>query len=100
MRIVCDLDGTLCSIEQSYLMSQPKKDAIESINKYYNAGHVVIIHTGRHWNHLQFTIEQLKDWGVKYHSLVMGKPVGDVYIDDLSYKSVKEFEAGTIYDNR
>ena len=27
------------------------------------------------------TKKQLKKWGVKYHSLMFGKPVFDVYID-------------------
>ena len=28
------------------------------------------------------TKNQLKDWGVKYHSLKLGKPEADIYIDD------------------
>jgi hypothetical protein len=28
------------------------------------------------------TYNQLKKWNVKYHSLIMGKPSGDIYIDD------------------
>ena len=29
-----------------------------------------------------FTRKQLIDWGVKFHDLFLGKPAGDVYIDD------------------
>ena len=32
------------------------------------------------------TREQLKGWGVKFHDLFMGKPSGDVYIDDKGIK--------------
>jgi hypothetical protein len=28
------------------------------------------------------TREQLNGWGVKFHSLFMGKPAGDIYVDD------------------
>ena len=28
------------------------------------------------------TKKQLKEWGVKYHDLFLGKPSGDIYIDD------------------
>jgi intein-encoded DNA endonuclease-like protein len=30
----------------------------------------------------KFTKDQLEKWGVKYHKLIMGKPSGDIYIDD------------------
>ena len=29
-----------------------------------------------------FTHKQLDEWGVKFHGLFLGKPAGDVYIDD------------------
>ena len=29
-----------------------------------------------------FTKKQLEGWGVKYHSLFLGKPAADRYIDD------------------
>ena len=28
------------------------------------------------------TVKQLENWGVKYHELFLGKPAGDVYVDD------------------
>ena len=28
------------------------------------------------------TQQQLKQWGCKYHMLFLGKPAGDVYVDD------------------
>ena len=34
----------------------------------------------------KITMEQLDRWGVKYHSLFLGKPSGDVYIDDKGIK--------------
>jgi hydroxymethylpyrimidine pyrophosphatase-like HAD family hydrolase len=92
MRIVCDIDGTLLytRIDNGIYTVYDKAFAlIESINRHYDNGDEIILHTGRHWNHLQLTIEQLKTAGVKYTTLVMGKPVGDYYIDD---RSVRPYE--------
>ena len=49
-------------------------------------GHTILIHTARgaltgiDWT--KVTLKQLSVWGVKYHSLIMGKPFADYYIDD------------------
>ena len=37
------------------------------------------------------TKKQLKDWGVKYHRLFMGKPTGDYYIDDKAIRDTTFF---------
>ena len=39
-----------------------------------------------------FTAKQLKEWGVKYHRLFLGKPAGDIYIDDKGIKDEDFFE--------
>ena len=36
------------------------------------------------------TKKQLEKWGCKFHELIMGKPEGDVYIDDRGINS-KDF---------
>lgn len=61
---------------------------IERINKAYNAGHTIIIFTGRGWDQYDITVKQLFEAGVKYHNLIMGKPHGK-YIDKDSEKSLK-----------
>ena len=40
-----------------------------------------------------FTNRQLLSWGVKFHGLTLGKPAGDVYIDDKGMKD------GNFYGN-
>ena len=35
-----------------------------------------------HKKYYQLTYDQLIDWGVKFNSLFMGKPSGDLYVDD------------------
>ena len=37
------------------------------------------------------TKEQLKSWGVKYHQLFLGKPGGDIYIDDKGFPADNYF---------
>jgi len=86
MRFVVDIDGVIFdSIVDdggNYRLRDGNTEVIEKINELYADGHEIILHTGRHWNHLWLTQEQLKQYGVDYHTLVMGKPVGDFYIDD------------------
>ncbi len=82
-----DIDGTLCSDTQgNYPEATPCLEVISKLNKLYDAGHTIILHTARgfttgiDWRTL--TEHQLKAWNVKYHRLVMGRPGADVYVDD------------------
>ena len=34
----------------------------------------------------EYTKNQLDKWGVKYHDLFLGKPNGDIYVDDKATK--------------
>jgi hypothetical protein len=38
------------------------------------------------------TLEQLKSWNVKFHELHLGKPSGDIYIDDKGIKDEDFFD--------
>jgi|TARA_R110000824_G_scaffold91669_4_gene222922 hypothetical protein len=95
MTYVFDIDGTVCTNASPYYeKAVPFADRIEKINSLYDSGHMVVCYTargmGRHNNNMLLAIEefyeltarQLKDWGVKYHHLILGKPSGDVYVDD------------------
>ncbi len=81
-----DLDNTLCKTEGTdYKNSTPIQYRINRVNELYKK-HTIIIFTGRgsvsgiNWRAL--TKKQLKEWGVKYHSLIMKKPAYDLFIDD------------------
>lgn len=52
----------------------------------FDDGDEIILWTGRHWNHLEITQLQLWNANVKYTTLIMGKPVGDYYIDDKAVR--------------
>ncbi len=95
MTYVFDLDNTICITDGSkYEQSKPIKDRIELINNLYDNQNSIIIFTARGMGstgnnqveainrYFALTKNQLDTWGVKYHSLVLGKPAGDFYIDD------------------
>ena len=71
------------------LFSKPKADAVAVINELYDAGNTIIIYSARTWVEYEMTVDWLKRYGVKYHQLFMGKPIGDVWIDDRAI-TVKE----------
>ena len=84
MQLIIDLDGTICTEEKMFSrsLSQPILKAVESVNQLFDEGHIIIIYSARLWIEFEMTTHWLKTNGVKYHQLVMGKPQGDVWIDD------------------
>ena len=95
MKKLCfDLDGVICTTKNSdYKKSKPKKKVIELINKLYISNHIMIF-TSRYMGRSKekvslakksgynFTKQQLINWGLKFHKLMMGKPSYDVIVDD------------------
>jgi hydroxymethylpyrimidine pyrophosphatase-like HAD family hydrolase len=92
-----DLDGTLIKSELdergNYKNCRPMRERIKKVNALYERGHLIIIHTGRHWNHLLNTYKQLHKCKIKYHSLVMGKPVADIIVDDKAINDKDFFKS-------
>jgi len=99
MIYVFDIDGTICaSTNSEYEKAIPLQDRIAKVNQIYADGHTVIFLTargmGRSHNSrayaetafYEMTKNQLDTWGVKYHSLFLGKPAADFYIDDKGVK--------------
>ena len=97
---VFDIDGTVCTSvsDGDYLKAKPYKHRIKKINDLFDKGNKIIFQTargmGRHKNNAtkaknefyMITIKQLESWGIKYNKLFMGKPSGDIYIDDKGIK--------------
>ena len=56
------------------------------INTLKKKGNTIIFFTARGFvskiDQFELTQNQLKEWGVKYDKLYMGKPDADYYIDD------------------
>ena len=87
MLIYVDIDGTICDSSNGYENAIPIKKNIDTINKLYDNGNVIVYWTSRgrktgiDWSEL--TKKQLLDWGCLYHELSMNdKPSYDLLIDD------------------
>lgn len=93
MKCVFDIDDTIIFSEidknGNYSMKSWDRFLVKKINELYNKGNEIILWTGRHWNHLLITKNQLKKIGLKYHTLLMGKPVADFYVDDKGMKPIE-----------
>ena len=92
---VVDIDGTICShTDGDYHNATPYKDRIRVLNDLYDKGNRIVYLTARGMGRFKndrnqaynafykITKDQLLSWGVKYTDLFLGKPSGDVYIDD------------------
>lgn len=89
MNFCFDIDNTLLFTEYNdgvYTVKQENKELISMLNLLKLQGHTIILHTGRHWNHIKVTKMQIEEAGISYDSLVMGKPVSDFYIDDRAVR--------------
>lgn len=79
-----DIDGTITddvpNEEPERMVScKPFPDALQTLNKWYDAGHVICFFTSRTEAHRKITETWLQEHGFKYHSLLMGKPRGGNY---------------------
>ena len=105
MTYVFDIDGTICETRGSdYENSSPHLDRIKKINALYEGGHTIIMLTARGMgrtkqNELEayrllydFTHRQLREWGVEFHKLMLGKPAADFYIDDKAISDGEFFD--------
>lgn len=102
---VFDIDNTICLTEDSdYLNSRPIKERIEVINSLHDRGNKIIFYTARgmgrsnnnqniaHAEFYDLTRSQLLDWNLRYHHLLLGKPTGDIYIDDKGIRDIDFFK--------
>ena len=79
-----DIDGTICDDipnEQPELMKSAMlyTDALKTLNKWYDEGHIITFFTSRLEEHRQVTEEWLEKNDFKYHALLMNKPRGGNY---------------------
>ena len=98
--IICfDIDNTICFTNKTkeYQKSKKNKKAIKVVNDLYDNGYYIKLYTSRgmdrfnsdlkkiHKVFYNFTIAQLKKWGVRYHELILGKVSYNLFVDDKSY---------------
>ena len=65
------------------------KREVNRLNKLYKYN-IIILYTGRSWEYYDLTVKQLNKVGIKYHQLLMGKPLG-IYIDYDAKTTLKGF---------
>lgn len=79
-----DIDGTIC---EDIPNEEPERmetcavypGAQETINKWYDEGHVITFFTSRLEKHREVTTIWLNENGFKYHGILMDKPRGGNY---------------------
>lgn len=84
MKIVIDLDGVICEERSTFerSLALPISGAGGALRGLRTNGHKIIIYTARGWSEYEMTRDWLNKWNIPYDQLIMGKPVGDVWIDD------------------
>ena len=98
-----DIDETIAfyPTERKYNLAEPKEENIQKINDLYDKGWYIIYWTARGGSesskkagrcYYDYTYEQLKTWGCKFHELSTGskgnyiKPPNDLIIDDKAIR--------------
>ncbi len=79
-----DIDGTITDDvpnEEPERMAtcEPFPDALETLNKWYDEGHIITFFTSRLEEHRPVTEAWLNKHGFKYHGILFGKPRGGNY---------------------
>ena len=79
-----DIDGTITedvpNEEPERMVTAKIYDgALETINNWFNQGHIITFFTSRTEEHRAVTEEWLNRHGFKYHGMLMGKPRGGNY---------------------
>ena len=88
MRLIIDLDGTICSEEKQFsrALAKPLPGSAPFIQKLKQQGHTVIIYSARTWAEYEMTVEWLNSNLIPFDQLILGKPIGDYWIDDRAIK--------------
>ena len=88
MKIIVDLDGTICTEEKQFSRSLAKVNpgAREALNLLKEKGYILIIYSARTWAEYELTIDWLKRNKIPFDQLILGKPQGNYWIDDRAIK--------------
>ena len=100
MIIYVDIDETIAKRPNEncidYTKTVPCPENIKKINKLYDDGHKIVYWTARgsgtgiDWQ--EITEKQFEKWGVKYHELILKKPLYNVFIDDRNINAYEFFD--------
>jgi len=92
INLIFDFDGVICANNDGNYDNAPAySHAIKNINRAFELGYYIIIFTARYglrnpgsqyqWGYIE-AVNWLNKNGVKFNELRMGKPAGDLYVDD------------------
>ena len=91
-----DIDGTVCDDipneePERMATAQHFPDALETLNRWFDQGHIITFFTSRIEEHREITEKWLDEKGFKYHGLLMNKPRGGNYhwIDNHLVKATR-----------
>lgn len=91
-----DIDGTICDDipneePERMLTAEVYADALETLNRWFEEGHIIYFFTSRTEAHREYTEIWLKKHGFKYHGILFGKPRGGNYhwIDNHLVKATR-----------
>ena len=91
-----DIDGTITEDvpneePERMVTCEPFPDALQTLNRWYDEGHIICFFTSRTEEHRTVTETWLDKHGFKFHSLLMGKPRGGNYhwIDNHLVKATR-----------
>jgi hypothetical protein len=91
-----DIDGTICDDipneePERMVTAAVYPDALVTLNKWYDEGHIIFFFTSRTEEHRAVTETWLQKHGFKYHGMLMGKPRGGNYhwIDNHLVKATR-----------
>jgi hypothetical protein len=91
-----DIDGTICDDipneePERMVTAAVYPDALVTLNKWYDEGHIIFFFTSRTEEHRAVTEAWLQKHGFKYHGMLMGKPRGGNYhwIDNHLVKATR-----------
>ena len=88
--VVVDIDGVLCDESPTwtdYAVRPPVQPGIDMVRGLVAAGVRVVLHTARWPEDEEVTRRWLAEHDVPFDRLVMGKPLGDVYVDDRAMRT-------------
>lgn len=91
-----DIDGTICNDvpneePERMIDVEVYEGAVETINKWFNEGHIITFFTSRTEAHREVTEAWLVKHGFRYHGILFGKPRGGNYhwIDNHTVRATK-----------
>lgn len=86
MIIGVDIDGTLTKevVGHEYEKRTPNYRMIKWVNNHYQSGDFIVLWSSRWETDRLVTKKWLKEYKVKYHTLILNKPKFDMIVDDIS----------------